>query len=100
MRADIFEDLKDQIGCEYISDLPFEPQRTTAIRCVSQMNMSQLHQYELCQFNDLAQYIYIYLLEPSFAAMMRSCPFSMSSTRRSGMVTRDNSVSATRPLWA
>ena len=51
---DIFEDLRDLIGCEYISDLTARYNKD-ARRIAGTMN---LERYPLSQLNDLYEYLY------------------------------------------
>ena len=52
---DIFEDLRSQVGCTYISDLRYMPHITTAKRVIQKFCFED---YSLEQLNDMAQYLY------------------------------------------
>lgn len=54
-KTDIFETLKNILGCEYISDMKFEPYRTKAKEALKSMEMSIL---SLSDLKDIAQYLY------------------------------------------
>ena len=51
---DIFEDIKQILGCEYISDIVVK-YKSVARRLVNAMN---LNSYPICQLNDLYEYLY------------------------------------------
>lgn len=52
---DIFEQLKDKIGCKCISDLRYDPYRTKAKRMLKELDIEQCSLFEL---NDLEFYFY------------------------------------------
>lgn len=52
---DLFEDLKERVWCDYISDLKCEPWLDMARRVITQMNLSI---YPLFALNDAAEYLY------------------------------------------
>lgn len=54
-KTDIFETLKNILGCEYISDMKFEPYRTKAKEALKSMDLSIL---SLSDLKDIAQYLY------------------------------------------
>jgi len=54
-KTDVFETLKNTLGCEYISDLKFEPFRTKAMRALKSMELNAL---SLSELEDIAQYLY------------------------------------------
>ena len=54
-KTDIFETLKNILGCEYISDMKFEPYRTKAKEVLKSMELSIL---SLSDLKDIAQYLY------------------------------------------
>lgn len=54
-KTDIFETLKNILGCEYISDMKFEPYRTKAKETLKSMELSIL---SLSDLKDIAQYLY------------------------------------------
>lgn len=54
-KTDIFETLKNILGCEYISDMKFEPYRTKAKETLKSMDLSILSFSDL---KDIAQYLY------------------------------------------
>ena len=54
-KTDIFETLKNTLGCEYISDMKFEPYRTKAKEALKSMKLSIL---SLSELKDIAQYLY------------------------------------------
>lgn len=54
-KTDIFETLKNILGCEYISDMKFEPYRTKAKEALKSMELSIL---SLSDLKDIAQYLY------------------------------------------
>jgi len=51
---DIFEDLRDLIGCEYISDLTARYNKDA--RCIA--GTMSLERYPVSQLNDLYEYLY------------------------------------------
>lgn len=54
-KTDIFETLKTTLGCEYISDMKFEPYRTKAKESLKSMELSAL---SLSELKDLVRYLY------------------------------------------
>lgn len=52
---DVFEKLKEAIGCDYISDLRFEPHLTKAKELLKAMEIEKCSYAEL---NDIADYLY------------------------------------------
>lgn len=54
-KTDFFETLRTTIGCEYISDMKFEPYRTKAKEALKSMKLSIL---SLSELKDIAQYLY------------------------------------------
>lgn len=54
-KTDVFETLKNIIGCEYISDMKFEPYRTKAKEALKSMKLSAL---SLSELKDLVMYLY------------------------------------------
>ncbi len=50
---DIFEDMRDLVGCTYISDLPYRPQLVKA-----QLKHLTLRRYPRRQLEDFAKYIF------------------------------------------
>ena len=54
-KMDVFEKLKSAIGCDYISDLSFEPHRTKAKMLLKVMDIEHCSFAEL---NDIANYFY------------------------------------------
>lgn len=52
---DIYEVLKKKIGCEYISDLRYEPYNTKAKEWMKDLDIERLSVSEL---NDIAEYLY------------------------------------------
>ena len=54
-KTDIFETLKNTLGCEYISDMKFEPYRTKAKEVLKSMELSAL---SLSELKDLVRYLY------------------------------------------
>ena len=52
---DLFEDLKEKVGCDYISDLKYGTNPSFAARRVSRL---QQDEYDLPQWNDLADYLF------------------------------------------
>lgn len=52
---DIFEDLKERIGCDYISDLTFEPYKSKAKKRILEMPMET---YPPEMLSDMAAYLY------------------------------------------
>lgn len=57
MTGDIFEDLKDRVCCEFISDMNYSPYRENAKRI---MRMIDIQPYPLNDLSDLAAYLYSY----------------------------------------
>ena len=53
--ADLLELLKHTIGCEYISDLKFEPYNNRAKLILNQLNLDE---YPSKQLEDVFEYIY------------------------------------------
>ena len=51
----LFEDLKEKVGCDYISDPKYGTNPSSAARCVS---LLQRDEYDLPQWNDLAEYLF------------------------------------------
>ena len=54
-KMDIFEKLKNAIGCSYVSDLCFEPYRTEAQKLLKTM---ELERCSIAELNDIANYFY------------------------------------------
>lgn len=52
---DLFEILADEVGCDYISDMKYEPYNTMA---KSLMANRTIEQYSLSILNDIAEYLY------------------------------------------
>jgi len=52
--ADLFEDLTDRLGCEYMSNMKYEPYRSMAAAYIVRMDDAQLHYYPLRQYEDFA----------------------------------------------
>ena len=52
---DLFEDLKSQLGCRFVSDLRFEPYSSKAKLLLSEMDLSK---YTLSELRDAAWYFY------------------------------------------
>ncbi|MGN0492011.1 MAG: hypothetical protein ACI4F7_00030 [Acutalibacteraceae bacterium] len=52
---DIFEQLKESAGCEYISDLRFSPFKERALK---QLPFLPIEELTVFQLNDLASYFY------------------------------------------
>ena len=63
---DIFEQLKDKIGCKCISDLRFEPYSTKAKNMLKELDIEQC---SLAELNDLAFYFYQKRFEAADAAI-------------------------------
>lgn len=55
MSRDVFEDLKVKVGCEYISDIQYSPNKEAARRYAGRFD---LREYPLGQLSDLAEYLY------------------------------------------
>lgn len=51
----VFEELKDNLGCEYISDLRFEPYCTKAKLVIKTLDIGN---YSFTELNDLTDYFY------------------------------------------
>lgn len=51
---DLFEDVRREVGCDFISDLKNEPYRTIAIKIASQLDA---HKYSMREWEDFTQYI-------------------------------------------
>lgn len=51
----IFEQLKEQLGCDYISDLKFYPYSSKA---KALLKIWDLNAYSLAELNDIASYLY------------------------------------------
>ena len=54
-KMDIFEKLKNAVGCDYISDLSFDPHRTKAKALLKAM---EIEKCSVAELNDLADYFY------------------------------------------
>ena len=54
-RTDLFEELRDGLGCDYISDMKVPPYRERAKR---HMAKKALEKYPLHVLNDVADYLY------------------------------------------
>ena len=54
-KMDVFEKLKSAVGCDYISDLSFEPHRTKAKALLKAMGIEKC---SITELNDLADYFY------------------------------------------
>lgn len=52
---DVFEELKNAIGCSYVSDLSLEPHRTKAQKMLKTM---ELEKCSIVELNDIADYFY------------------------------------------
>lgn len=52
---DVFEKLKSAIGCDYISDLRFEPHNAKAKELLKAMRIETC---SIAELNDLADYLY------------------------------------------
>ena len=52
---DLFEELKNEIGCEYISDLRFGANNQLAKAIMRNINVND---YTLAELNDMAEYLY------------------------------------------
>lgn len=68
MKKDLFEELKEQCRCDYISDLRTKHVRD---RAKSAMQTINLKQYSLKELSDVAEYLYDKSLEFSDYAMAR-----------------------------
>lgn len=47
---DIFEKLKTQLGCMYISDLKFSPYKDMAVELLGEMNADSKQMYDVCSY--------------------------------------------------
>lgn len=52
--SDIFEDMKDKIGCEYISDLPCYKKEIE-----NELKQQDLSKYDKKQIDDFFEYIFV-----------------------------------------
>lgn len=64
---DVFETLKNAIGCSYISDLSFEPYRTRAQKTLKTM---ALENCSITELNDIANYFYKKHFDTADAAIL------------------------------
>ena len=56
LKKDLFEELAALCGCEYISDMRFEPYNETAKR--NARNLIRAEDYSLRELSDLYEYLY------------------------------------------
>lgn len=57
--ADLFADLTAQLGCEFMSNMKYEPYRTMAALHIANMTSPELHYYPLRQYEDFAESKYL-----------------------------------------
>lgn len=55
MTKNLFEVLREKVGCNYISDMKYDPYKEIARKTLSAMNLSD---YSLNVLNDACQYFY------------------------------------------
>ncbi|GEM_PF-6328103 len=55
-RGDLFEELRQCVGCEFVSDMRSGAERREALRAAAELNVTD---YPLSQWKDLARYLHL-----------------------------------------